>query len=967
MSVDNSSSGDNSFSTQALNEALYQNVQNGKLGYEFSSPLGNNLLGAYSRDQVVEMLAELLAKAPPGSATITGKNGLFRINWFDGRFLTAQAFRQQDTYWDQRLRLLAQIFPPGISWGLGLSGLEAALQSYPPPGSDINPREGGTSLDQPFTLRPGVAFDGIGRPIVVGQEFCFCFRDLIPRFQSEPRQVAASGQRFQSCLCLEPFNGGAGTPGSALPPGPYLLMIEPRECPEGDAKVYGEACAGDQPARCQSNGWRGGFGLSLVRFPADPPSGLSIASSWDLRGILSAYYYDVFEHSLISRWDPEFARDDAFCEAVGNDCQQAGAVPLAMTYIGFDGSVVFLDQWIPRRGLAATTAANWTRTHIGAPAQSAADARLHQFQCMLKQSLSKVPLETFGQQASPAMNLHQRGFRHIPPVGFLPFDPYTTLTDISFDTGNDTIGGTTTGGNLLAQIPAFANTALVESQIDRYFCGTSVIPYYVVALHDDDLLEDIKNTFDKDPVRVDTLSAIDDRITKLIFELCRDSNESVASITGLFTRFIRVFSAVIQLMLRDTDLLVNRDVELVKVIIPLQGLRRKHPLVGITGVDTAASLNDWYSRPPNQAGGFLSDLVRDRVVLFLRERFGMDALPRHFAVYVKQRMVLLDVIYVLFEFLNQVLAFVDSFEVAADSDFRAPTESFRQQQLALPQAQQAAAQAAFGVPVVRDVIAFSAVTANPELASPQMWDSFFEQVDVEDARLADQIDDPLLRRQRALDLVADAQAMQVDGFDTIKVLLASQNPQAAEASLRSVQRAANVAPRLNERGVPRAMTLNQELLHGGKLRVYEQEDSRELWQAVVSGLKQQPVSNLVRTASADATVEEVLKLPADEAEKLLGGKDGVDKLRKAVEPKVDKIAKDIDVIAANPPSAEVTASFQKNLELSDGDPVQALAKTQTQFRSDAAATATLKRIKPMADLLGKDGFQPVANVVFRKR
>jgi hypothetical protein len=958
MSVNNSSSGDNIFSPQALSQALFESARNQKLGYNFSSPLGNNLLGAYSRDQVIGMLADQLAKAPPDSATISGKNGLFRINWFDGRFLTAQAFRQQDSYWDQRLRLLARIFPPGISWGLGLSGLEATLQPYPTPGADNDPTTGGVSLDTQFTLRPGVAFDGIGRPIVVGQEYCFCFRDLIPRFQNEPRQVAVSAQRFQSCLCLEPLNGGAGTPGSALPPGPYLLMIEPRESPEGDAKVYGEACAGEGPARCESHGWRGGFGLSLARFPADPPSGLNIPSSWALRGTLSAYYYDVFEHSLIERWNPEYLRDDGFCEAVGNSCQQAGAVPLAMAYIGFDGSIVFLDQWIPRRGIAATNAAGWTRTHIGSPAQSAADARLHQFQCMLKQSLSKIPLETHGQQAAPAMNLFERGFRHIPPVGFLPFDPYSTLFDLLDPDTDDAT-------NLFEQIPGFANVNLVERQIDRYFCGTSVIPYYVVALHDDDVLEDINNVYDKDPVRVDRLFAIDDRISSLLSNLCEESDEDFSAITDLFTRFIRVFGSTVMLMLRDTDLLVNREIELVKVIIPLQGLRRQHPLIGVTQEDTSASLNDWYSHPPGQSPGSLSDFLRNQLIAFLRERFGMDALPRHFAVYVKQRMVLLDVIYVLFELFNQFQAFIESFRIGGSAALPLSTQIIREQHLGQARARQVAAQTALGTPLVREVIAYSAVTANPELASPEMWDGFFAQVDAVDARLAERIDDPALRRQRAFDLVADAQGAEVKGFDTIKVLIATQTPQAAEASLRGIQRAARVMPALNERGLPKGASLNQELVHDGSVRVYEKAASRELWQAVNRGLKRQPARNLVSGARTDVTLGEVLKQTADEAGELLGGSEGVDELRKAIAPRLSKIAKEIDTIAASPPAAKVSEGFRKNLAESGGDPVKALVKTQAQFKTDTAATAKLKRIKPIADLLGKDGFQDVADLVFR--
>jgi hypothetical protein len=958
MSVDKLSSDGRSFSIAALTRFLSDGIDNQQPGQACSSPMGDTLLGGYTREQLIAQLSEQLARAQ-GTAAVTGKNGLLRMNWFDGRFLTAQALKQQDSYWDQRLRLQAQIFPPGISWGLGLDGLQATLQEYPPDSSGTPfTRNGGTSLKQPFTLHPGVAFDGIGRPIVVGQDFCFSFEDLISRFQSDPRQVTTSGEQFQSCLCLEPLDGGAGTPGSAVVPGPYLLMIEARECPEGDARVYGEACAGDQPARCQSNAWRGGFGLSLVRFPADPPSKLKITSAWDLRGTLSAYYYDVFEHSLITRWDPEFARDDGFCDAVGSDCQQTGAIPLAMVYIGFDGSLLFVDQWIPRRGLAATTAADWTQTRLGAPPQAAAQARVHQFQCMLKQSLSKVPLDGAEKLKLSTFNLYQRGFRHIPPVGFLPFDPSTAPIEPNTNAGN-----ISPAGNPLAQFPSLANTALVEREIDRYFCRTSVIPYYVVALHDDDVLEDINNAFHKDPVRVADIDDSDKRITNLILESCRDRSKPLAAITGVLTRFKKVFTDVIQIMLRDTDLLVNHDIEVVKVIIPLQGLRRQHPLVDITDTDTAASLRDWYSPASDKPDKLLSNLERNRLIQSLREQFGMEALPRHFAVYVKQRMVLLDAVYLLFELINQLLTLAERSRPNEDSG-RTAINSVRELSLAQPQARQAAMRAALGTPIVRETIAFSLVLTNPGLASSQMWDSFFEQVDEEDKRLTTEITDPVLRRRQALDRVADAQGEEVQGFEILKLLIAVQDPDAAEASLRNVQRAAKRAPALDERGLPRGMTLKQELLHDGKLRIFSKESSRELWRSVNAGLELQPASKLVTTATTDATAAEVLRLPARQAEKLLGGSDQLAEFRKTVKSRIDPIAREIDALVANPPSADVSASFRKHLVVLDGDPVKALARTQAQFKRDAAAVATLKRIKPMVDLLRKDGFQPVADRLF---
>ena len=140
MSVDNPYSGGNRFTGSGASELLAEAARGGR--YSLGSPIGGGLAGAYTAEQILQLLAEQLATAPPDSAMLTASHGLFRINWFDGRFLTAQAFRQQDSYWDTRLRLLAQIFPPGISWGLGLGGVEATLRPYPPRGKhsmvDIN-------------------------------------------------------------------------------------------------------------------------------------------------------------------------------------------------------------------------------------------------------------------------------------------------------------------------------------------------------------------------------------------------------------------------------------------------------------------------------------------------------------------------------------------------------------------------------------------------------------------------------------------------------------------------------------------------------------------------------------------------------------------------------------------------------------------------------------------------------------
>ncbi len=80
---------------------------------------------------------------------ISGYNGLFRINWFNGRYLTAEAFKAQDIYWDHRTRFLGRIFPQGVSWGLGLS-----IPGARPPGySELTGRRGNPHSREGFDLR----------------------------------------------------------------------------------------------------------------------------------------------------------------------------------------------------------------------------------------------------------------------------------------------------------------------------------------------------------------------------------------------------------------------------------------------------------------------------------------------------------------------------------------------------------------------------------------------------------------------------------------------------------------------------------------------------------------------------------------------------------------------------------------------------------------------------------------------
>ncbi len=142
------------------------------------------------------------------------------------------------------------------------------------------------------------------------------------------------------------------------------------------------------------------------------------------------------------------------------------------------------------------------------------------------------------------------------------------------------------------------NIQKLEEQISNYFSGTNVIPYYVVALHDDDIFEDINNVFYKDPLRIYKLSDL-------------GKNEQPGYVIPNNIRSIaKVFFA-------DIDDIINRDIEIIKIVIPMKGLKRRDVLFG----------------------------NNENVNSIFNNNIKLSSIPHSFVIYVKQRVTILDVIF----------------------------------------------------------------------------------------------------------------------------------------------------------------------------------------------------------------------------------------------------------------------------------------------------------------------------------
>ena len=978
------------------------------------------------------------------------RNNLRRTNWFNGRYLTAEALSRQDVYFDHRARLNAQALMPGIAWGLGIEG--AGLNRL-----SGRERRGGLPAGAPLTLRRGLAFDGVGRPILVSQDFSFTLADLIGVSLKTPRRVVGGQREFMPCVCLAPDPGGPSSGSAALPSGPYLLVIEAGEVPEGKARVTGDVCGGRRSATCEADLWQGSFGLSLVRFPVDAPLLNDIPDVWALRGTLSAYYFDVFEHPLWKRWDPAFPIDGSFGRGSGPGRHEGMAIPLALVHLGEDGSALYLDSWIPRRVIAATPGEDWHRTRFGAPPRAAVWARIHQFQTMLQESLAQIQGDpaVFWQRIRPA-NLHRRGFRHIPPIGFLPVIPRPDKGDeqparrlvpactrfgemmqnrealnpfpgekasfrvvqrnqnqivrldgvqglsLGLDGGDCqivleqpaeevtlilrvSIDGNTTGGTgtsvraLDSADPTTNHTVLVSENIaeanrlvtvrlqasgirsvviiskyksllnsfcysyyqpipaepglpprtllvrealrqaEAYFAGTNVVPYGVVALHDDDILEDLHNVIDKDPLQLELRSAENDQdVLRNWPKANASSSERLAAVglAGLLFAsqgavgvywFLLMLGGLLRSQGMEIDALVNRRTEVVKLVVPLQGLSRQHPLLGALPEDAVRQAQQWgLSGPAGLSAASLAGLVRERDI---------DMAPRLFVVYVKQRLVLLDLVFQLLELLQKIVAFVlaaskpaapgfvggiagppanqgsnqrlysNTAAVQPATNVRAMTAAsasdYQVAYKALSENDRQLISATLQQPVVQQLLLQTMATTAPAFAKADRSQAFLDQVAVREREQPAAISTTGERKARALAEVADAWAAEYPDAQVLQLLAAVQP---AEQTLELVKRL-GTAPR------PVAGPSVADGLDLKPPSRFESNTERVLYAGVRERLEERPIKDLAldlpegslpdTALVASLTVGEVLARSPEEAAKLLGGADKLDAVTKA--------------------------------------------------------------------------------------
>jgi hypothetical protein len=661
-----------------------------------------------------------------------------------------------------------------------------------------------------------------------------------------------------------------------------------------------------------------------VRFPVDVPLLNDIPDVWALRGTLSAYYFDVFEHKLWQRWDPDFPLDGSFLRDSGPGRHEGMAIPLALVHLGEDGTALYLDSWIPRRLITATPGEDWHRNRFGAPPRAAAWARIHQFQTMLQESLALRPM---GVTAAAELNLHGRGFRHIPPIGFLPVVPRAPKPESIPNT------------RFRFTIPRPPRTLLVREalqQAEAYFAGTNVIPYGVVALHDDDILEDLHNVIDKDPLQLEQslLKGDGDPLgnSQLRIQELRQNYPAIRSrvFWGVF-EFLYYFGDLLRGQGLEIDALVNRRTEVVKLIVPLQGLSRRHPLLGAITEDAVSQAPAWgQPGPADLDSSILAGLIREP---------GVDMLPRSFVVYVKQRIVLLDLVFSLLELLQKLIELPSDANGQINGNPRysekyplrnrniaASTNDFRIALRAQSESAQLLIRSTLAQPLVQELLLKTMVSATPTLAKANRSQAFLDQVAVVSNEQPAAINDPKERQAIALGQVADAWAAEYPDAQVLQLLAAIQP---AEQTLDLVKRLGaapgpvagpSVADGLELKPPTRFESNTERVLYAGVRERLVERSIKDLALDL-------PEGSLPDTALVGSlTVGEVLARRPEEAAKLLGGADKLEAVTKAF-------------------LSDRKAALEAASGLADGVPAALVAKVETDVAAGKQPNEVLDQLK----------------------
>ena len=309
--------------------------------------------------------AELaLAFEPAGYEQIPPSTVLTRLNYYDGKFLRADALRLEQDYLRRLAELGARAGGAGLVYGFDVS---------------IDSGEG-------LTIGGGLGFDAAGRVLYLPASFAVGLQQLLDSTRQALPQAFASEGSSGFAVC-EPDAGATTPPAGTSGPEFILISIAHAEEACGEEDVFGKLCDDG----CATSTDRAYLieGVVVRAVPFHPHTAFatsSVVSMTELHArsqLASAVYEDerLAVHSQISKAG---LLSGPWCN--GAPRPTGWEVPIAI--VGRLASSTFVDEWIVRRERMDTPPRRfWAWTMAMRPWESFL-AQILQFQCQLPSALN---------------------------------------------------------------------------------------------------------------------------------------------------------------------------------------------------------------------------------------------------------------------------------------------------------------------------------------------------------------------------------------------------------------------------------------------------------------------------------------------------------------------------------------------------------------------------------------------------
>jgi hypothetical protein len=347
-------------------------------------------------------------------------DGARRVNFFNGRLLSAEDLRAEHDFAQLARRRLASVAGDGVVTGLRVTAAAASSASRPA-----------------VSIAAGLAVNRTGDPLAMPS-------DVVVDLTTADVRTPASDTAFGPCA-------GSGPGGALLDTGVYLLVIRPAGVRRGRAPSFG---LGDD-AGCATDAVIEGVAFDVVA--------LDIDQQWQTAAALPILRSRV-AHLLAGTADPRRRPDLDPLGVPGpprwgrlDDLRDSGrlpddAVPLAVLSWVPGRGLEFVDSWAARRRPTQSDPGTRWQGLTGDRARADAEALLEQFQDQV------VDLVATGRDLTSTSAAQL--FEYLPPVAVVPVT--ARPGDVAFD--RDTFLGAS-GSQHIETLDAAELAALLDQSL----------------------------------------------------------------------------------------------------------------------------------------------------------------------------------------------------------------------------------------------------------------------------------------------------------------------------------------------------------------------------------------------------------------------------------------------------------------------------------------------------------------------